>query len=105
LIALISLEAAKQHLRVEGADFDEADLHKKIAQASAIVLNHLKIDTLPDEGIPSDPPTGPAKGDAIEAAALLVLGELWEQRESTGAEPLSEGVRNLLIGLRDPSLA
>lgn len=104
MIALVDLATAQAHLR-DDDPANAADIQNKIYQASAIVLSHLKIDAIPDEWQASSSPVGPGMIHKIEAAKLLVLGELYENREASISKPLSEGVMNLLIGLRDPALA
>ena len=51
-----------------------------------------------DEGAPNNVP-GP-----IHAATLLVIGQLYHDREGTN-DPISVGVRSLLHRYRDPALA
>ncbi len=101
---LITLADAKAHLRVDGSAHD-ADITLKIHQASAIILNHLKLTELPGAWITTASPEVLAVPYNVLAATFLVLGELFENREAAVADPLSSSIRNLLIGLRDPSLA
>lgn len=97
MIYLLGLEEAKTHLRVSGDDKDD-EVMSKIAQASAIVLDYLEIDDY-DES----PQTGGPEN--MRAATFLVLGDLWEQRESGISNPLSPSVVALLARMRDPALA
>lgn len=74
--------------------------------ASAIVLDYLKMDSLPDawneaEGSPS----GTGVPENVKAATLLVLAELDRNRDASGADCLSDAVRALLVRLRNPSIA
>ncbi len=111
MIDLVTLERAKEHLRVTGSESDD-DILGKISQASDFVLNYLKIADLVAD---SSPPTSPAVTDIwppygivpgeVEAATLLVLGELYEKREAADADVLSQAVRDLLHRRRDPALA
>lgn len=115
MINLVSIKQAERHLRVE---FDEtnviqvADLEFKIQQASAIVLDYLKIP-VPEQTSPlEDSPTydywasvPAAVPFDVKAATLLVLGELWENREATVNDCLSEAVRSLLHRHRHPAMA
>jgi hypothetical protein len=41
----------------------------------------------------------------LRAAILMVLGELWLNRESTTANPLSDSVKNLLQVVKGPAYA
>ncbi len=92
------------------------DLEQKVLAASAIVYNYLKIE-VPDFTSPS------VSGDLyniwtvtgvpydVQMATLLILGELWENREAEDTHafrspsPLSDSVRALLHRYRDPALA
>lgn len=92
---MITLQDARYHLRLDGSDSD-TELTAKLAQAEAIVGTYL--------GVPAG--NGPDTYDAArDAAVLLVLGELWANREASAAAPLSAGVRNLLDILRPPTWA
>lgn len=103
MIDLVSLAKAKLQLRIEGTERD-ADIAMKIAQASAIVMQYYKKTAVPDEwyGVSSSPATITVPAD-IEAATLLVLGELYENREASIANVLSDSVKALIP--RDPTLA
>lgn len=94
---LITIERAKRHLRIDDNNLD-VEVTDQIESASAIVIDYLKINqTVVDEWeLNGTPPL-------VAAAILLVLGELFKERES-GSDPLSKGVKNLLHRLRDPAL-
>jgi hypothetical protein len=62
-------------------------------RASGIVLKHVK--RLDDPWDADDAPSN------VKAATLIVARNLWDEEE----EPLSDPVRNLLVGYRDPTLA
>jgi hypothetical protein len=109
MIELVSLGDAKEHLRQTGTRFD-SDLQFKILQASDIVLNYLKIN------MDASPIVFPWTGDipfGVQAACLLVLGDLSRYREgtqpqtqaSTDFDPISPAVKSLLNRWRDPTLA
>lgn len=115
MINLVSIRQARHHLRVT---FDETnteqiyDLEQKIQQASAIIFDYLKIpipeQTSPEEDSPtydywSSVPT--AIPYDVKAATLLVVSELWENREATTHDCLSPAVKSLLHRHRDPALA
>lgn len=103
IIDLISLKDAKDHLRVTGINAD-GDIQSKILQASAIILNYLKVDidaspqSLPwdiDAGVPWD----------IQAACALIVGELYWQREAGSNNVLSDTIKNLLRRWHTPAMA
>jgi hypothetical protein len=89
--SLVTLEQAKAHLRVVMSDYDD-DIQLKCEQATAIVIDYLKIatvtwtmDTVPQQ---------------VQAAILLALEDLHEHR------PIDwELQRRLLERSRDPALA
>lgn len=99
MAALVSLHRAKEHLRVTTTDSD-ADIHLKVEQASAIVLEYLK--SRADAGWDDTTAPGP-----VQAATLLVIGHLYEHRgddmDRDGA--LWQAVERLLMRSRDPALA
>jgi hypothetical protein len=102
---LVDPEVAKAHLKL---DYDPVELITKLQQASSIVLRHMKLEDWPDDWIlETSPESSPAAyevpGD-IQAATLLVLGELFLNREGVG-DPLSKTVVTLLGGRRTPSMA
>lgn len=99
-MALVTLEQAKRHLRLEDDD-EDIDLDEKIDQASEIVLDYLKRS----ESSWEDPEFVPRP---IQAATLLVLLALYDDREGTGkGDYLNPGgaVERLLIRYRDPAYA
>lgn len=93
---LVDIYQAHKHLRIDDDDADE-DLDIKIEQASEIVIDYLKTSNSGWE----DPDTVPYP---IQAATLLVLGVLWEEREGA-VDPLTDAVKSLLHRFRDPALA
>jgi hypothetical protein len=95
--ALITLEAGKNHLQMDH-DADDFDIEAKIFEASAIVLDYLKLADAPAAWAELVP-------EHIQAATKLVLGSLYKNRESEIAEPLSAAVKSLLHRSRDPALA
>jgi hypothetical protein len=105
-VELIEFDEAKTHLRLTGTNVD-ADLSTKVAAASAIVLNYLKIDfdaspfAWPWADEVDTPEEIPAN---VKAATLLVLGKIWWDREGAG-DPLSDAARSLLHRYRDPAMA
>lgn len=93
-MALVDPATAKQHLRVTDTASD-SEIGKKIDAASAIVIKHLKSQAVAgwSDGsveVPAD----------IQAATLIVLADLYEQR------PIDwDTVGRLLVGYRDPAIA
>lgn len=110
---MINLDTAKYHLRIDD-DAAEAEVLQKLRMADAIVRTYLAnpeaptIITLADylaEPQPDIYNEQAMVGDATrDAAVLLVLGELWGNREAQSL-PLSKGVRDLLDMLRGPTWA
>lgn len=109
---MISLDQAKWHLRIVGND-DDAELGQKLNMAQSIVMQY--IGDLRGDHLLLDPSDDPAAvqidarrlkhQDAIKAGILLVLGELWANREASTANPLSESVRVILQPAREVPLA
>jgi hypothetical protein len=98
-MALITLEQAKQQLRIDYDDQD-ADLIMKMEQASAIIVDYLK---KPDHGWTAETVPPP-----VQAAILLVLTALWDDRDGSGdSDYLAPGgaVARLLARTRDPAFA
>lgn len=102
---LITLFQLKNHLRIVD-EVEDADLQGKLEMASAVILDYLKLNGLPDawQGETDDSP-GTGVPPLVQAAALLVAGELYKNREASAADVLSQGVKDLLRRQRDPALA
>lgn len=103
-MAIVDLESAKEHLRVDH-DQDDAQILIKLEQASAIVVNYLNkpVGTWElgaETDVDSDTDDAPYP---VQAATLLVLGALYRDRE--GGDPLSQAVKDLLARYRDPVMA
>lgn len=89
---LVDLEEAKRHLRIDTTSSNDpidVVIEEKIAHASSIVMDYLKIDDVPDP-VP----------EFVKAAALLSLEALFD-----GGDPLSDVVVRLLHRYRDPAFA
>lgn len=87
---MITLEQARYHLRIDGTEHD-AEIEQKLAIASAIVWDYI----------------GAQAGniEVEQAAILLILGELWLNRESSTADVVSPAIRSLLERTRRPAFA
>lgn len=101
MVALVTLEAAKEHLRIDDPDQDE-EVTDRIGDASDIVIDYLK---RPDHEWTEDDVPG-----NVRASVLLVLGALWQNREGVGQyaedmDPISPAVVSLLRRMRDPAIA
>jgi hypothetical protein len=93
-VALVDFTTAKAHLRRTDTATD-AEIASKLDMASAFVIKHLKSQAVAgwstgEVDVPSD----------IQAATLLVLADLYEQRPVDWTT-----VERLLVGYRDPALA
>lgn len=110
--ALISLEEAKRHLLMDHDD-DDAEIQQKIEEASAIVLDYLKLSSVPASWQPAE--TGETGGTGstptggtpplIRSAVKIIVGDLYKNRESENSYVLTEGVRSLLHRQRHPAMA
>lgn len=104
-MSLLTLQDAKDHLQVDH-DSSDADIQNKLDQAESIIIDFLKLTDLPaewQEGT-GDSPGGSTVPHVVRSSVLLVLGELYENREAAAADVLSPAVKDLLRRLRDPAL-
>lgn len=102
MIDLITLDEAKQHLRVTSIHAD-GDIQSKIMQASAILFDYIKVDI---DTSPLSVPWGDAAVPFnIKAACALIMAELYYNREAKEADVLSPTVKSLLHRKRTPALA
>jgi hypothetical protein len=95
---LVDLEATKRHLRRDD-DHDDDRIVSTIRQASAIVLDYLKVAPEYYSGTDGNLEDVPLM---VEAATLLVIESLYDHPDQ---DPLSDAVRSILHRLRDPALA
>lgn len=95
MAALITAEAAKQRLRIDFDDEDEA-VDSMLEEATDIVIGYIK-----KPGHAWTEATVPFR---IKSAIFLVFGALFEGRTGED-EILTEPVRSLLHRDRDPALA
>ncbi len=134
---LVPFNLAKAHLNIISNDRD-ADIRTKLQLASAVVMNHCKLKSIPRSWVldPTDtvdeliitigeilqsPPDSPPNFDSppdsppdsshvrvpgvMQLAVLLVLGDIFEKRESSTSDLLSDAVKDLLTPYRDPTQA
>jgi hypothetical protein len=108
-IELVSLIQAKLDRNIDLSDPTHDDaLEMKIIQASNIVMDYLKVytvATIPQVVALGTSPETYTIPPLVQAATLLVLGELFENREASLSNILSDGVMNILERFRDPALA
>ena len=104
MIDFITLEQAKSHSYIDG-HANDIDVSFKISQASEIVLDYLKLSEIPEEWILNSSPMEYVVPAKVQAVTLLVFGELFENRESSTADVLSDRVVKMLERMRDPALA
>lgn len=108
MIELCSLNEVKDHLRIT-SDRQDGDIQLKIIQASAIILNYLKVNV---DVSPLSVPWGSVDIPFdVHAAAMLVVGDLFLHREGSQPssfrefDPISKAVESLLRRWRDPAMA
>lgn len=107
---VVTLQEAKLQLRIAADNtFHDADIAMKITQASAIILRYYKVDLADETTIPPDwivPDTSPVEylpTEDVKAWVLIALAEMFENREASISDVLSERLRYLIP--RTPTLA
>lgn len=93
MVGLITSDEAKRHLKVDSDD-DDADVMAKALQAEAIIIDYIKK--------PDHEWTAETVPYVIKAAMLLMLGQLYADRENADITP---PIKNLLHRSRDPAIA
>lgn len=105
---LVTLAQVKHHVN-QDTHFDDQMLEEKRMEASAIILDYMKIDTddtafdwLDAFGEPTS-----RVPRVVTAATLLVCGALYENRDGSadGPKALSQTVVDLLMRSRIPAMA
>lgn len=105
---IVTLAQVKHHVN-QDTPYDDRMLEEKRLQASAIIIDYLKLDT-DDTGFDwfdeFGEPTSRIPA-VVVAATLIVAGALYENREGsdTGPNPLSKTVVDLLMRSRIPAMA
>lgn len=103
-MALVDLAVAKRHLRVLHDD-DDADIELYISAAENIIVEYLdRVVVATDADLPPDDETAIVVTPAITASILLMVGDLYENREAgktdAGDAILPRPVRALLAPWR-----
>lgn len=112
MTSLVSLDVAKEHLRVLHDD-DDDDITLKIEQASEIILDYIKRR---GPGVTDDSPQSDWNVDNVpaplQAAVLLKLSDLYDNRNAgVGSDEyvamgyLSQAITSLCHRFRDPAMA
>lgn len=100
MAALVTLAVAKDHLHIKH-DHDNADIQRKVEQASALIVRRL--DTAANATWTPD--TVPFE---VQASVLLVLGHLWGNRGDVDMavdEALWKAIDRLLVTRVIPAVA
>lgn len=98
MIGLVSIEQAKDRMRIDSTD-EDGDISSMISQASAILLRRIKQteSTINDEwGSPVEVP------EDIQAVVLEMVSEMYKNREASAADILSDRLLMLLEPHRTP---
>lgn len=83
MVALVTLQQAKRHLRILHDDEDE-DLLDKIQQASEIVIDYIQRPELEwIEAVGDTPSDAPFR---VQSAVLMVLNIVWDNRSGGDIE-------------------
>ncbi len=101
MIGLVSIEQAKDRLRIDSTD-EDGDIQSMISQASAILLRRIKKteSTINDDwGSPIEVP------EDIQAVVLEMVSEMYKNREASAGDILSERLLMLLEPHRTPTIA
>ena len=87
---MITLDEAKQYLRIDYDDEDDL-IQSELSAAEQLVADVLRKDTLEDSNSP-----------LVTVAVLYALAYLNEHREEADHHALTITLRNLLFGEREP---
>ena len=82
-----------------------AFVQRLILQASSIVMSHCKLTAIPATWVDEGSPPAQEIPFKVRSATLLVISELNENREASGANPVSQAVVDILADIRLPTLA
>jgi uncharacterized phage protein (predicted DNA packaging) len=102
-MALITVDQAKLHLRLDTDDHDDL-LEEIVSDVSGVILDYLKMDSTAYQTTDGEPDDVPA---AVKSAVKLGVSAMFENPEQLpdGPQVLSQTVKDLLHRLRDPALA
>lgn len=102
-MALITVDQAKLHLRLDTDDHDDL-LEEIVSDVSGIILDYLKLESTAYQTTAGEPDDVPA---AVKAAVKLGVSAMFENPEQLpdGPQVLSQTVKDLLHRLRDPAMA
>jgi hypothetical protein len=94
---ILDIETVKQELRITSDDDDER-IVRKMDEATAIVLDYLKVpaDTYEDVDGNDDLP------EIVFAAVLEVLRMQYDEPDK---DPINAAVKSVLMRMRDPAVA
>ncbi len=104
---LVSLDAAKDQVSILRTNtyFDNL-LELKVEIASDILLDFCKLDAVPDEWYSDASPANIDAPKTIQGLVLMMAAEMFQNRESTISNPLSDQVKAILrLKYRNPTLA
>lgn len=103
---LVSLAEAKRQLEIGVLDTaHDTIVSDKISIASDVLMDYLELSEPPDDWYNSASPpvlTVPAR---IKGCVLVMVTELYENREASKTDVLSSGLKSLLMRSRTPALA
>ncbi len=103
---LVTLAEGKRQLMIATLDTThDTDVGDKITMASDIVMDYLKLAEIPDEWLTDDSPPVLVVPARVKGATLLMLTDLYENREGSKTDVISPAVKSILMRTRDPALA
>lgn len=106
---MITLTDARRHLRIDGTQ-DDAEIQQKLEEAIALAAVYTGASTAPppfdlqdETALTNEELEAAYDAEAalwqrrgMDAAVLLIIGDLWMNRESSTGDPLSDAVKNVL---------
>lgn len=95
----------RRYLRLDAADATDAEIIALLTVAKGLVADHIGLDIEYIEDLELAHNDYANRAAAIYAAVLLVVGEMYLNREASNANPLSPAVRLILERLKRPSYA
>lgn len=104
--SLVTLTEIKDHLYIQSADTThDNDLSLKIEIVSDIIMDFLKLTEPPDEWYDDESPPVLTIPGRVRGVALLGVAEMYEHREASMNDVLSDKIKDILRRTRDPALA